>query len=406
MLILVLNSGSSSLKYKLYQMKTETVLASGVVERIGSGTGNSVLGHQKLNEEKIKFEQKIANHNEALKAVMRLLTDSETGSIISLDEIKAVGHRVLHGGEIFSSAILVGDKEMEQIESLRELGPLHMPANIMGIKACQELMPHTPQVAVFDTAFHQTMPRRSFLYALPYVYYEKYGVRRYGFHGTSHRYVSQQAAKFLGKNFAKLKMVTLHLGNGSSAAAIKDGQCIDTSMGFTPLEGMVMGTRCGDIDPAIVPFLQNKLDVSPTEIDNLMNKKSGFLGMTGFSDLRDIQKARQEGDPRAIDVYEMFIHRIIKYVGSYYAELGGLDTLVFTAGIGENDWMTRADVCTRLAHMGIELDEKRNEGLHGKEAVISKSRSKVTVAVIPTNEELLIARDAYELIQVNLRLEA
>ena len=399
MLILVLNSGSSSLKYKLYQMQTETVLASGVVERIGVGTGNSVIGHQKLNEEKLKIETKISNHSEALKAVFDLLTDPQTGSIASLDEIKAVGHRVLHGGEIYSSAIVITEKDMEQIESLRELGPLHMLANIMGIRACRELMPNTPQIAVFDTAFHQTMPRSSYLYALPYVYYEKYRIRRYGFHGTSHRYVSQQAAKFLGKNPSKFKLITLHLGNGSSAAAIKDGKCIDTSMGFTPLEGMVMGTRCGDIDPAIVAYLQNKLNLNPTEIDNLLNKKSGFLGMAGFSDLRDIQKARLEGDERAIDVYNVFIQRIVKYVGSYYAELGGLDAIVFTAGIGENDWMVRADVCSRLAHMGVELDEKKNEGLHGKEAVITKSRSKVTVAVIPTNEELLIARDAYELVK-------
>jgi acetate kinase len=269
----------------------------------------------------------------------------------------------------------------------------------MGIKACQELMPKTPQIAVFDTAFHHSMPRRSFLYALPYVYYEKYGVRRYGFHGTSHRYVCQQAAKFLGKNLAKMKMITLHMGNGSSAAAIKDGKCYDTSMGFTPLEGMVMGTRCGDIDPAVVPFLQNKLDLNPSEMDSLLNKKSGFLGMTGFSDLRDVQKARLEGNERAIDVYEMFIQRIVKYVGAYYAEMGGLDAIIFTAGIGENDWMTREDVCKRLAHLGVELDEKKNEGLHGKEAIITKSRSKITVAVVPTNEELLIARDSYELVK-------
>ena len=273
MLILVLNSGSSSLKYKLYQMQNESVLASGVVERIGSGNGNSIINHQKLDNEKVKLEQKIANHGEALKTVLSLLTDSENGVLKTLDEIKAVGHRVLHGGEIFSSAVVVGPEQMETIESLKELGPLHMPANIMGIKACQELMPSTPQIAVFDTAFHQTMPRSSYLYALPYVYYEKYRIRRYGFHGTSHRYVSNQAAKILGKNLNKLKMITLHLGNGSSIAAIKDGKCVDTSMGFTPLEGLVMGTRCGDIDPAIVPYLQNVLNLTPTEIDNLMNKE-------------------------------------------------------------------------------------------------------------------------------------
>lgn len=399
MLILVLNSGSSSLKYKLYQMQNESVLASGVVERIGSGNGNSIINHQKLDNEKVKLEQKIANHGEALKTVLSLLTDSENGVLKTLDEIKAVGHRVLHGGEIFSSAVVVGPEQMETIESLKELGPLHMPANIMGIKACQELMPSTPQIAVFDTAFHQTMPRSSYLYALPYVYYEKYRIRRYGFHGTSHRYVSNQAAKILGKNLNKLKMITLHLGNGSSIAAIKDGKCVDTSMGFTPLEGLVMGTRCGDIDPAIVPYLQNVLNLTPTEIDNLMNKKSGFLGVAGFSDLRDIQKARQEGDERANDAYDIFIHRIVKYIGSYYAILGGLDVLVFTAGIGENDWTIRADVCNRLAHLGIELDEKKNDGFRGKEGILSHSRSKITVMLVPTNEELLIARDSYELVK-------
>jgi acetate kinase len=351
-LILVLNSGSSSLKYKLYEMKTESVVVSGVVERIGSTNGNSIITHQK-NDETIKLNPKFANHNEALKAVVEFLTDPQKGVIASLDEIKAVGHRVLHGGEIFSSAVVVSDTELAQIESLRELGPLHMPANIMGIKACRDLMPHTKQVAVFDTAFHQTMPRRSFLYALPYEYYEKYRVRRYGFHGTSHRYVSQRAAQILGKPLDKLKMITLHLGNGSSAAAIKGGKCYDTSMGFTPLEGFVMGTRCGDLDPAVVPFLQNVLKLTPAETDNLLNKKSGFLGMAGFSDLRDIQKAREEGNERAIDVYEMFIQRIVKYVGAYYAILGGLDTLVFTAGIGENDIITREEVCKQLTHLGI-----------------------------------------------------
>ncbi|NLY74533.1 MAG: acetate kinase [Firmicutes bacterium] len=399
MLILVLNSGSSSLKYKLYQMLNEEVLAYGLVERIGSTNGKAVVTHRLKNGDKITLEERITDHSEALKAVIEFLTDSERGIVQSLDQIKAVGHRVLHGGEIYSKAILVKESDIEVLESLKELGPLHMPANIMGIKACRQLMPDTPQVAVFDTAFHQTMPRSSFLYALPYEYYEKYRVRRYGFHGTSHRYVSQRAAQILGKNLSKLKMITLHLGNGSSAAAIKDGKCFDTSMGFTPLEGFVMGTRCGDIDPAIVPFLQNVLNLSPNDVDTLMNKKSGFLGMTGYSDMRDIQKARRDGDERAKDVYDIFIQRLVKYVGSYYAILGGLDVLVFTAGIGENDYMVREDVCKHLTHMGIVFDAKKNEGLQGKEAIISKSRSKVTVMVVPTNEELLIARDAYELVK-------
>jgi acetate kinase len=399
LLILVLNSGSSSLKYKLYQMQTEEVLAAGLVERIGCSNGNAVINHQLKNADKIRLEQKVNDHSEALQAVLHFLTASDQGIIKSLDEIKAVGHRVLHGGEIFSSAVVVGDQELEQIESLRELGPLHMPANIMGIVACKKVMANTPQVAVFDTAFHQTMPRSSFLYALPYEYYEKYRVRRYGFHGTSHRYVSNRAAEILKKDLTKLKMITLHLGNGSSAAAIKDGKCFDTSMGFTPLEGFIMGTRCGVIDPAIVPFLQNTLNLTPNEVDNLMNKKSGFLGMTGFSDMRDIQKARQEGNKRAQDVYSMFIQSLVKYIGSYFAELGGLDVLVFTAGIGENDYTVREDVCKQLSHLGIVFDSKKNDELRGKEAIISKPRSKVKAMVIPTNEELLIARDSYELVR-------
>jgi acetate kinase len=398
-LILVINSGSSSLKYKLYEMKTETVLAAGLVERIGSSNGNAVISHQMKDGDKIKLEQKISNHNEALKAVLDFLVNPEAGVIKSLEEIKAIGHRVLHGGEIFSSAVVVTDKELDQMESLRELGPLHMPANIMGIRACHDLMPKTPQVAVFDTAFHQTMPRSSFLYALPYEYYEKYRVRRYGFHGTSHRYVSQRAAQILGKNLAKLKMITLHLGNGSSLAAIKDGKCYDTTMGFTPLAGLVMGTRCGDIDPSILPFLQNTLKLTADEVNNLINKKSGFLGMTGFSDMRDIQKAREDGDPRAQDVYEIFMHSLVKSVGAYYAALGGLDVMAFTAGIGENDYIARADLCKNLAHLGIDFDQKKNDGQRGKEIIISKPRSKVTVMVVPTNEELMIAKDAFELIK-------
>lgn len=399
MLILVLNSGSSSLKYKLYQMRNEEVLASGLVERIGITNGKAIINHQPKGTAKIQMEQKIDNHSEALKAVLEFLTASDRGIVKSLDEIKAVGHRVLHGGEIFSSAVVVGEKELEQLEGLKELGPLHMPANIMGIVACKKIMPDTPQIAVFDTAFHQTMPRSSFLYALPYEYYEKYRVRRYGFHGTSHRYVSKRAAEILKKDLTKLKIITMHLGNGSSAAAIKDGKCFDTSMGFTPLEGFVMGTRCGDIDPAIVPFLQNALNLNSNDLDTLMNKKSGFLGLTGFSDMRDIQKARREGNERAQDAYDIFIHRLVKYVGSYYAILGGLDVLVFTAGIGENDCSVREDVCKQLSHLGVDFDSQKNDGLHGEEAIISKPRSKVTVMVVPTNEELLIARDSYELVK-------
>jgi acetate kinase len=402
--ILVVNSGSSSLKYKLYQMDhaTEEMLVAGLVERIGSTNGNSIITHQPQFREKIRLEQKVPNHNEALKSVLDFLLDPGKGVLKSLDEIKAVGHRVLHGGEIYKKSIIIGDEELKTIESLKDLGPLHMPPNIMGIKACRELMPHTPQIAVFDTAFHQTMPRCSFLYALPYEYYEKYRIRRYGFHGTSHRYVSERAAQILGKKLSKLKMVTVHLGNGSSISAIKDGKCFDTSMGYTPLEGLVMGTRCGDIDPAIVPFLQNTLQLTPSEVETLLNKKSGFIGMTGFSDMRDIHSARTGGDEkaqRAQDVYDVFIHRLVKYIGSYYAVLGGLDVLVFTAGIGENDCITRATICERLAHLGIDFDQRKNDNSRAEEVIISKPRSRITVMVVPTNEEVLIARDSYELVR-------
>lgn len=398
MLILVLNSGSSSLKYKLYEMETEEVLAVGLVERIGSSGSLGIINHQIKKGEKIKLEQKITDHSEALKAVLEFLT-GEKGIIKSLDEIKAVGHRVLHGGEVYSKAIIIGDQELAIIESLTDLGPLHMPPNIMGIKACRSLMPQTPQVAVFDTAFHQTMPRSSFLYALPYELYEKHKIRRYGFHGTSHRYVSQRAAQILGKDLGKLKMITVHLGNGSSIAAIKDGKCVDTSMGLTPLEGLVMGTRCGDLDPAIVPTIQKLLKLSPDEVDNLLNKKSGLLGMAGSNDMRDIQKARLEGNEMAEDVYSIFRQRLVKYIGSYYAELGGLDVIVLTAGIAENDEIVRADLCKKLAHLGIIFDEKKNRGLRAKEAIITKPWSKVKVMVVPTNEELMIARDSYELVK-------
>ncbi len=398
MLILVLNSGSSSLKYKLYHMENESVLAAGNVERIGNVNGEAVINH-KIAEDSIQTQQKIDTHNEALKSVLNFLTDPNKGVLKSLDEIKAVGHRVVHGGEIFSEAVIITEQELIDIESLKELAPLHMPPNIMGIKACKELMPNTPQIAVFDTAFHQTMPRKSFLYALPYEYYEKYRIRRYGFHGTSHRYVSKRAAKTLGKPFNELKIITLHLGNGSSISAIKDGKVVDTSMGFTPLEGVIMGTRCGDLDPAILPFLQNNLNKTPVEIDNILNKNSGLLGMTGMSDMRDIQKARREGNKRAEDVYGMLIHRLVKYVGAYTAVLGGLDLLIFTAGIGENDALIREDVCKQIAHLGIDFDYEANEGLRGKEAVISKPNSQTIVMVVPTNEELLIARDSYELVK-------
>lgn len=397
MYILVLNSGSSSLKYKLFSMENEYVMASGVVERIGSTNGPSLVTHQK-NGDKFQKEETIANHQVALKIVLDLLCDESHGVLSSLADISAVGHRVLHGAEYYKDSVKVNEEVLNVLEELRELGPLHMPANIMGIRACKEIMPNTPQVATFDTAFHQTMPRKAFLYAVPYELYTDYKVRRYGFHGTSHRYVTGRTAELLGKPASELKIITLHLGNGSSVAAVDGGKVVDTSMGFTPLEGLVMGTRSGDVDPAIVAFISEKLGLTPGETDSYLNKKSGFLGVTGYSDMRDIQKLRGT-DPRADDIYQVFIHRLVKYVGAYVAVLKGLDALVFTAGIGENDWVVREDLCRELSYLGIELDPSKNAGIRGQEITITKPESKVTVMVVPTNEELVIARDAYRVVK-------
>lgn len=393
--ILVLNSGSSSLKYKFFA--DEAVNAKGLVERIGQG-GLARITHEKIGVDKYQQEVEISNHQIALQMVLKMMTDPQYGVIGDLEEINGIGHRVLHGGEVFKESVVVDDQVLVQLEELRDLGPLHMPANIMGIRACMELMPEVPQVAVFDTAFHQTMPRKAFLYALPFEVYEKHRVRRYGFHGTSHRYLAKRAAEFLQKPIDKLKMITVHLGNGSSMAAIDGGKVIDTSMGLTPLEGMVMGTRSGDLDPAIVPLLCQKLNLTPAEVDNYLNKKCGFLGMTGYSDMRDIQKARSQGNPQAEDAYQVFIHRIVKYVGAYTAVLKGLDVLIFSAGIGENDWQARADICRELEFMGVKMDYNKNEGLRGVEADLSAADSKVTLLLLPTNEELVIARDTVELI--------
>ncbi|HEY8392233.1 MAG TPA: acetate kinase [Capillibacterium sp.] len=397
--ILVLNSGSSSLKYKLFAAEKEEVLAYGLVERIGMPGGLGRITHQVQGNGKYQAEEEIPNHQKALQMVLKLLTDPQWGVLRDLKEIDGVGHRVLHGGEYFKTSVRVTPEDIKKMEELIELGPLHMPANIMGIKACAELMPGVPQVAVFDTAFHQTMPKKAFLYAIPYELYEKHRIRRYGFHGTSHRYVSQQAAKLLGRPLESLKMITAHLGNGSSLAAIDGGKVIDTSMGLTPLEGMVMGTRSGDLDPAIVPFIGNKLNLTPVQADELLNKKSGFLGLTGYSDMRDIQRERKAGNQRAQEAYDLFIYRVAKYIGAYLVALKGLDVLVFTAGIGENDWETRADICRELEFLGVKMDYAKNQNFRGEEGVLSLPDSKVTVLMIPTNEELVIARDTMTLIR-------
>jgi acetate kinase len=396
--ILVLNSGSSSLKYKLFSTVKEEVLAYGLVERIGMPGGLGKITHQVQQNGKYEAEEEISNHLQGLRMILELLTDEKWGVVNDLKAIDGIGHRVLHGGEYFKESILVTPDSIQKMEELIELGPLHMPANIMGIKACAELMPGVPQVAVFDTSFHQTMPKKAYLYALPYDLYEKHRIRRYGFHGTSHRYVSSQAAKVLGQPLTSLKMITAHLGNGSSLAAIDGGKVIDTSMGLTPLEGLVMGTRSGDLDPAIVPLIGSKLKLTPEQADEFLNKKSGFAGMTGYSDMRDIQRERQAGNPRAQEAYDLFIYRITKYIGAYTAALKGLDVLVFTAGIGENDWQARADICRELEFFGVKLDYAKNEQLRGEETILSLPDSKVKVLLIPTNEELVIARDTVALI--------
>jgi len=398
MKILVVNCGSSSLKYKLFDMATHEAIADGLVDRIGTGNGTSHFTYN-TPANKIEFDEEIPNHGVALQKVLELLGDKEQGVISDLTDIGAVGHRVLHGKETFPASVLVDDDILKTLHGYIDFGPLHMPANLMGIEACRSLMPNTPQIAVFDTSFHQTIPRKAFLYALTYELYEKYGIRRYGFHGTSHRYVSQRSAEMLGKSLADLKMITLHLGNGCSAAAIKNGKCIDTSMGFTPLEGLVMGTRCGDIDPALVPLIGNRLNLDNGELDEFLNKKCGLLGISGISsDMRDIQAAVASGDQKARDALDIFIYRIVKYVGAYYAALGGLDVLVFTAGIGENDHLVRQEVCENLTCFGVKIDKEKNASVRSEEAVISAPDSSVDVLLTPTNEELMIALDAYEIV--------
>ena len=395
--VLVINSGSSSLKYKLFNMENETVLASGLVERIGvNGTGNYVFAHN--GHEKRNLERPIENHREALKLVLDTLLDPTYGVVKDLSEIYAVGHRVLHGKEVYDDSVVITDEVVTTLEGFIELGPLHMPANIMGIKACSELMPNVVQVAAFDTAFHQTLPEKAFLYAVPYELYKEHGIRKYGFHGTSHRYLVHQAAEILGQPLEDLRIITMHLGNGCSMAAVKGGVCIDTTMGLTPLEGLVMGTRSGDVDPAITRFLAEKLNMSILDIDRMLNKESGLLGISGISsDMRDIHAAIREGNERARLAYEVFVYRIRKYVGSYAVALGGVDVMIFAGGIGENDHQVRYDVLKDMELLGVEIDEAKNQKGNRAENIISTDTSKVKVMVIPTDEELVIARDALRL---------
>ncbi len=398
MKILVLNCGSSSLKYQLIDMENEAVLCIGLVERIG--IEGSILTQKKDGVEgKYVKEQPMKDHQDAIKLVLEGVLDATYGGVKEMTEINAVGHRVVHGGEKFASSVVVTEEVEEAIKKCSELAPLHNPANLMGIDAIKAILPDVPNVAVFDTAFHQTMPASSYLYGLPHRLYDEYGVRRYGFHGTSHKYVSQRAADMLGKDIADLKIITCHLGNGASIAAVDGGKVVDTSMGLTPLEGLIMGTRCGDIDPAIIPFIMKKENLDADGIDKLMNKESGVYGMTGISsDFRDICAAANEGNQKAIDALDAYHKRVKKYIGSYAAEMNGVDAIVFTAGLGENGIDDRLAIASNLEVLGVKMDAEANK-VRGKETVISAADSKVKVLLIPTNEELMIARDTLELVK-------
>ncbi|MDD7183447.1 acetate/propionate family kinase [Peptostreptococcus porci] len=396
MKVLVLNCGSSSLKYQLIDMSNESVLCKGLVERIG--IDGSVLKHEKDGlDGKHVVEVEMKDHKDAIKHVLEAVAHPEVGAVKEMSEIEAVGHRIVHGGEKFASSALLTDEVIEAINECVELAPLHNPANLMGVEACKAILPDVPQVGVFDTAFHQSMPKKAFIYGLPHELYTKYGVRRYGFHGTSHLYVSQKAAEMLGKPVEELKIVTCHLGNGASLTAVDGGKSVDTSMGLTPLEGLIMGTRCGDIDPAIVPFVMKKEGLDADGIDKLMNKQSGVYGMTGISsDFRDIEDAANNGDEKAQVALDAYCHKVKKYIGSYVAAMNGVDAIVFTAGLGENGISMREMICKDMDFFGIKLDAEKNN-VRGKERVISTDDSKVKVLLIPTNEELMIARDTVRL---------
>lgn len=393
--VLVINCGSSSLKYQLIDSDTEAVLAKGLCERIGI---DGRLVYQKAGNDKEITEASMPTHKEAIQMVLEALTNEKTGAIKSLAEVNAIGHRIVHGGEKFASSVVITDEVLEAVAQCNDLAPLHNPANLIGINACKELMPGVPMVAVFDTAFHQTMPEKAYLYGLPYEYYENYKVRRYGFHGTSHSFVSKETARFLGMDLENSKIIVCHLGNGASISAVKDGKCVDTSMGLTPLEGLVMGTRSGDIDPAIMEYIAKKENLDIAGVMNVLNKKSGLEGISGLSsDFRDLTAGAKEGNKRAIAAIEVFCYRVAKYVGSYVAAMNGVDAIAFTAGIGENVGLVREKICSYLGYLGITLDAEAN-AKSGDNCVISAADSKVKVAVIPTNEELAICRETVALV--------
>ena len=395
--ILVINCGSSSLKYQLIDSNSEEVLAKGLCERIG--IDGSAITHQPEGGEKVKEEVDMPNHTKAVELVIAKLTDKNVGVIKSLDEIDAVGHRIVHGGEKFASSVVINDEVMKAIEECNDLAPLHNPANLVGINSCKEIMPNVPMVGVFDTAFHQTMPAKAYLYGLPYEYYKKYKVRRYGFHGTSHSFVSKRAAEIVGKDIKDLKIIVCHLGNGASVSAVKNGESIDTSMGLTPLEGLIMGTRSGDIDPAIVTFLAEKEGISAEEVLNICNKKSGVLGLSDglSSDFRDLTEAAEKGNKQAELALEAHAYRVAKYIGAYAAAMNGVDIIVFTAGVGENNATTRRLVGQYIGFLGTNINPEKNK-LRGEEVILSDEGSKVITMVIPTDEELAIARETVKLI--------
>ena len=394
--ILVINCGSSSLKYQLINSETEDVLAKGLCERIGI---DGILTYQPAGKDKEKSEKAMPTHTEAIKFVLEALTNEKTGVIKSLAEVGAVGHRIVHGGEKFTASTVLTAETIKAIEECSDLAPLHNPANLIGVRACQELMPNVPMVAVFDTAFHQTMPKTAYLYGLPYEYYENYKVRRYGFHGTSHSFVSKRTAEIIGKPYEVCKIIVCHLGNGASLSAVMNGKSVDTSMGLTPLEGLVMGTRSGDIDPAIIEFVAKKEGKTLDEMMTVLNKKSGLLGISCVSsDGRDLEDAAAKGDEKAQAALDIFAYRVVKYIGAYAAAMNGVDAIVFTAGIGENDISCRSKVCKNLTYLGAEIDEELNK-CRGVERIISTPESKVKLLVVPTNEELAIARETLALVK-------
>lgn len=397
MKILVLNCGSSSIKYKLYDMENEAVLAQGGIEKIG--LPGSFLKLKMPNGEKKILEKDIPEHTTGVEFIFQVLTDPEIGALKSLNELDAVGHRMVHGGEKFNKSVVLTQEVLDAFVACNDLAPLHNPANLKGVNAVSALLPEIPQVGVFDTAFHQTMPDYAYMYAIPYEMYEKYGVRRYGFHGTSHRYVSQRVCEYLGIPAEGSRIITCHVGNGGSISAVKDGKCVDTTMGLTPLEGLMMGTRSGDIDGGAITFMMEKENLTPTDMSNLLNKKSGLAGISGVSsDMREVSNAAEQGNKRCQLALQMYAYRIKKYVGAYAAAMGGVDVILFTGGVGENQSDIRESVCKDLKYMGVEIDTAQNKKIHGDEATISTANSKVKVCVIPTDEELMIAKDTMALV--------